>query len=69
MQYTGEHNTGENPATTSGKYIPPALRGNATTNRDKILKPLKGLMNRLSENNMHSIAHQVCAILHCTFFH
>jgi len=46
---------GTQPST--GKYVPPMKR--QTHQRDKINKSLKGLFNRLSESNMHSIAAQV----------
>ncbi|VEN41663.1 unnamed protein product [Callosobruchus maculatus] len=41
------------------KYVPPALRQDNTKQSEKMLrlrKQLKGLLNRLTESNMHSIA-------------
>lgn len=49
-----------------GKYIPPHLRSKSDSEDskkreelEKIKKQLKGLLNRLAENNMHSISNQV----------
>lgn len=60
----------EQQPSVGGKYIPPGKRGTAQqqlTNNNKtkskswniIEKTLKGLLNRLSETNMHNIAGQV----------
>lgn len=49
-----------------GKYVPPHLRTKSGTDDskkreqlEKIKKQLKGLLNRLAENNMHSISNQI----------
>lgn len=49
-----------------GKYLPPHLRAqkmaqNAVDSEElaRLKKQLKGLINRLAESNMHSIANQV----------
>lgn len=51
---------------TIGKYIPPHLRAEVASGDAKraeelsrLRKQLKGLMNRLAENNMHNISNQV----------
>lgn len=51
----------------TGRYVPPHVRGKTVdedTNKQEQLKRLqrqmKGLLNRLAENNMNSIALQVC---------
>lgn len=50
----------------NGKYLPPHLRAqkmaqNAVDSEElaRLKKQLKGLINRLAESNMHSIANQV----------
>jgi len=48
----------ETSSITPGKYVPPMKRQNQTQ-RDKITRSLKGLLNRLSEGNMHAISTQV----------
>lgn len=53
-------------AQSSGKYVPPQLRAQQMSGDAKraealsrLKKQLKGLVNRLAENNMHSIANQI----------
>lgn len=53
--------------TPGSKYIPPAIRSKLDESEDKkksqildrLKKQLKGLLNRLAESNMHSIATQI----------
>uniref|UniRef100_A0A6P7FR44 Nucleolar MIF4G domain-containing protein 1 homolog n=1 Tax=Diabrotica virgifera virgifera TaxID=50390 RepID=A0A6P7FR44_DIAVI len=49
---------------SESKYVPPALRGKETDKKrseqlSRLRKQLKGLINRLAESNMHSIASQI----------
>lgn len=49
-----------------GKYIPPQMRASLQTSTNensetiqRLRKVMKGALNRLTENNMHSISTQV----------
>ena len=46
------------PASGTGKYVPPALRGVDTADAARN-RQLRGLLNRLSENNLTSVAAQI----------
>lgn len=52
--------TADKPVTVvpTGKYVPPNQRGKFTQ-KDRISRSLKGLLNRMSEANMNSISKQV----------
>uniref|UniRef100_A0A146LKF4 Nucleolar MIF4G domain-containing protein 1 n=1 Tax=Lygus hesperus TaxID=30085 RepID=A0A146LKF4_LYGHE len=48
----------------TGKYVPPHLRNQPVDDKkkaelEKLYKTVKGLLNRLAENNMHSISNQI----------
>lgn len=62
------------PQAKPGKYIPPALRAKMQGDEDakrkenlaRLRRQMKGLINRLAENNMASICNQVN---YCTSFY
>ncbi|KQK00385.1 nucleolar MIF4G domain-containing protein 1 [Brachypodium distachyon] len=61
----GEPNVVEQPAVSKAKYVPPSLRGIASSEAEEVSvlrRRVRGLLNKLSESNVESITQEIAAL-------